>query len=385
MSLSSLPSPSLYGATQPSHGFVSPPPSGRRTRRNTSSSVNTDGSLDAFGYCDTGACDSDEEGGEDGGKRWLWRSPSVSSSSSGNGPQQGYFPALPRHHSDDHETRHRGSWRSPRLDDVPLEEQYGSPSSPSPARTQLQRSARSAPSVSRSSFSQPRAPSTHPASRSPADAEQCGCQGLTPHEAVLRSRLEGVLRGAKREEERRRSREREYHTGSGSTNSMVSSRNMSGEGDWFFAAGEVRCDAPFHVLSRVLTAVRVQPISPQSHQSDLPALSYSTRTRASTSATAPPAPPAGRAYRSVSVAHQAPRGVACLDEPLTPPPTPPFNARIAAAQCRAMDGYVSFADIEGLGVPHDDMDGMDADEDGKRARAGWLKWPSLRRAGESRK
>ena len=61
--------------------------------------------------------------------------------------------------------------------------------------------------------------------------------------------------------------------------------------------------------------------------------------------------------------------------PLTPPPTPPFNARIAAAQCKAMDGYVSFADIEGLGVPAGEVDDLE-DDDVKRSR-GWLKWLSL--------
>jgi len=36
-----------------------------------------------------------------------------------------------------------------------------------------------------------------------------------------------------------------------------------------------------------------------------------------------------------------------------PPHTPlrPFNARRASAQCRAIEGYVSFANVEGLGVP----------------------------------
>ena len=79
------------------------------------------------------------------------------------------------------------------------------------------------------------------------------------------------------------------------------------------------------------------------------------------------------------------RSPASIDAPLTPPPTPPFNARIAAEQCKAMDGYVSFADIEGLGVPEGENDELDADEVTKRQRAGWLKWPSLRRAGEPRK
>ena len=250
--LAALPSPSLFGATQPAHGFVSPPPSGRRTRRNTSSSVNTDGSLDAFAYCDTGACYSDdEESPEDPSKAWLWRSPSESSSSSGHGQQYGYFYhgrsqlPLPRQHSDDRESPRRGSVRSSQFDgeELPDQNTYGSPSSPSPARAQLQRSAQSASSVSRSSVSHSRTSNVPSSSRSPADPERspCGYQQATviPHEAVLRSQLEGVLRGAKKEHDRKRSREREYNTGSGSSNSMASSRNMSGE-DWFFAAGEVR-------------------------------------------------------------------------------------------------------------------------------------------------
>jgi len=45
-----------------------------------------------------------------------------------------------------------------------------------------------------------------------------------------------------------------------------------------------------------------------------------------------------------------------LYHPTTPPLTPPhrpFNARRASAQCRAIQGYVSFANVEGLGVPPD--------------------------------
>jgi hypothetical protein len=76
--------------------------------------------------------------------------------------------------------------------------------------------------------------------------------------------------------------------------------------------------------------------------------------------------------------------------PLTPPPTPPyqallpkanrptvqpslpscaqqhqqaqFNVRQASARCRQMDGYVSFAAVEGLGEPPDSVD------DGERPR-----------------
>lgn len=40
-----------------------------------------------------------------------------------------------------------------------------------------------------------------------------------------------------------------------------------------------------------------------------------------------------------------------------------------------MDGYVSFADIEGLGLPPGEGEDEDDGDDSKRARAAsWLKW-----------
>lgn len=63
-------------------------------------------------------------------------------------------------------------------------------------------------------------------------------------------------------------------------------------------------------------------------------------------------------------------------ELLTPPPTPPFDARTAAETCKRMDGYVSFASVEGLGEPPGlDMDSDDSEE-GLRRWAKWLRmWP----------
>lgn len=58
-------------------------------------------------------------------------------------------------------------------------------------------------------------------------------------------------------------------------------------------------------------------------------------------------------------------------EPLTPPPTPPFNARTASEVCKRMDGYVSFASVQGLGEPP----GMDMDaEDNEIGSRAWTKW-----------
>jgi hypothetical protein len=40
----------------------------------------------------------------------------------------------------------------------------------------------------------------------------------------------------------------------------------------------------------------------------------------------------------------------CTD-PLTPPPSPPFNAQTASRLCREIEGVVHFSDIEGVGMP----------------------------------
>ena len=233
MALSTLPTPGLFGAQQPAHGYMSPPPpGGRRSRRATSSSTTTDASLESFAYCDTGACYSDDEEVYDDADsaQWLQRSSSGSSSSSGHSltlplPHHSRAqPPLPRHQSDNHDTRRRGYTES---------SGFTSPSSPSPARAHLQRSARSASSATR-----PTHASSQSASRSSVDAGR-GLPMHTPHSAVLHSRLEGVLRGVK-DAERARSRERDYSGGSGSSNSLASSRNMSVEGEWYFAPKEVR-------------------------------------------------------------------------------------------------------------------------------------------------
>ncbi|KAL5485271.1 hypothetical protein ACEPAI_7913 [Sanghuangporus weigelae] len=58
-------------------------------------------------------------------------------------------------------------------------------------------------------------------------------------------------------------------------------------------------------------------------------------------------------------------------EPLTPPPTPPFNARIASEVCKRIDGYVSFASVQGLGEPP----GLDIDSDeGEEGLKKWGRW-----------
>ena len=62
------------------------------------------------------------------------------------------------------------------------------------------------------------------------------------------------------------------------------------------------------------------------------------------------------------------------------PSQPQFNARKASVQCRAMAGYVSFASVEGLGMPPDDLtrdmdDGVGKEERGRSGGpAGVFAW-----------
>jgi hypothetical protein len=51
-------------------------------------------------------------------------------------------------------------------------------------------------------------------------------------------------------------------------------------------------------------------------------------------------------------------------------PTTPFNARKASTQCRAIQGYVSFASVEGLGEPPLVGEEFDGGEDGRKANGG---------------
>lgn len=63
----------------------------------------------------------------------------------------------------------------------------------------------------------------------------------------------------------------------------------------------------------------------------------------------------------------------------TPPPTPPaFDARNALAKLRSIDGYVSFANVEGLGAPP----GVDEDVTEEEKRRGlWWPWRGRSRSG----
>ncbi|KAH9932512.1 uncharacterized protein B0H18DRAFT_986005 [Fomitopsis serialis] len=224
---------------------------------------------------------------------------------------------------------------------------YGTPSSPSPARAHLQRSAPSAPPhVGRAAHTQRTSPE-----RSPA---------VPPHEA-------GVLRGAKEQERREKSSERRYRgepgSSSGSGHSMASSRNLSAESDLFFGAvGESS------VTSLSSAESKASPTATAPSRGSFSASRPQVLQIQSRSPMHSPSTPLKQLH-----GFSSPQSLSSANglSPLTPPPTPPFNARTAAEQCRAMDGYVSFANIAGLGVPEGAVD-EDMDEDDDRGR--WWRW-----------
>ncbi|KZO98772.1 hypothetical protein CALVIDRAFT_525772 [Calocera viscosa TUFC12733] len=59
-------------------------------------------------------------------------------------------------------------------------------------------------------------------------------------------------------------------------------------------------------------------------------------------------------------------------QPITPPPSPPFDAHSTALLLKNREGYVSFRDLEGLGAPADEDEDGDKDGDNDRGRPWWI-------------
>ncbi|CAE6404376.1 unnamed protein product [Rhizoctonia solani] len=76
----------------------------------------------------------------------------------------------------------------------------------------------------------------------------------------------------------------------------------------------------------------------------------------------PPVPSMSRSRTSPALSRSS---------PITPPPTPPFDANRIALQLRDQEGYVSFADVQGLGIPAEELEPVDTE----RGRGKW--WTTL--------
>ncbi|KAK0213369.1 hypothetical protein DFS33DRAFT_119605 [Desarmillaria ectypa] len=131
---------------------------------------------------------------------------------------------------------------------------------------------------------------------------------LTPHEQVLRARLERVLCEVR------------YHTcGPARANPLNSPKGSH------------------HLLTPPPTPPRSGTPPPPPSLSLGARRSMSVRSSPTKHAFLPPTPPS-----------------TTEDLPRAPPSTQKFNARTASLQCRLIDGYVSFAAVEGLGAPPPD-------------------------------
>src|SRR6266851_6016210 len=116
--------------------------------------------------------------------------------------------------------------------------------------------------------------------------------------------------------------------------------------------------------------------SPPSHSTLAETMSRMASTRGRARNNTHPATTAPSPMQS----HQSPRSQSHWHrQQVTPPPTPPtFDARGAAAKLRTIDGYVSFANVEGLGAPP----GVDEEvTDDDRRRGLWWPWRGRERSG----
>lgn len=204
---------------------------------------------------------------------------------------------------------------------------YRAQTSPTPSRQNLQRNAKSLPTAIPISPGTSYSPSGRSRSHSRSHSHSISClpaaaSPLTPHEAVLRSRLEKVLSMGREEVERDPERR--------------SNKRRSGDGDkgdnaeWLWNSQDW-----------------ISSPSPSSTGSNSPSPSRHT-----------PPPGSPRSYPTT-----LPSPTHAL---LTPPDSPAFNARTASVLCRQIQGYVSFANVEGLGEPPVGID-EDVEEDGKGA------------------
>lgn len=118
-------------------------------------------------------------------------------------------------------------------------------------------------------------------------------------------------------------------------------------------------------------------------QSPPPSESFSASSSASTSSSSISLPPHFNDPRPHSRPSSARLSHVHAEEHgpiITPPPSPPFDARTASALLRSREGYVSFADVQGLGDMRidggdDDNDGEEEDESEGRGKRWWgLLW-----------
>lgn len=171
-------------------------------------------------------------------------------------------------------------------------------------------------------------------SRRASTASSSSEDALTPHGAVLKRRLEGVLSQARDQDRRKSSR----------SISRPRAHTRGSSEDW-----NSQASSPLPAYSPGMPPQPLAPLTPPPTPPNVPSVLYRT------------------------TSHPANFG----QRPPKTPSSPSFDARTASAMCRRIDGYVSFANVEGLGSPpEDDIESVEAGR-----HHAWLKWLGLRQAG----
>ncbi|KAF7972554.1 hypothetical protein HWV62_17766 [Athelia sp. TMB] len=169
----------------------------------------------------------------------------------------------------------------------------------------------------------PQSPPSSARSRAHSHSYSPPTSALTPHEAVLRARLEKVL-----------SMGRDLHHAHHAQYSHARSQSSSSPEEW--ASDDISEGS--------------SGSSPPTSGGHTPPLTHTSSSHTHMSA-------------------PKPRRRNSPPTPLTPPDSPHFDARAAGAVCRQMEGYVSFAHVEGLGG----IDPDSSEDEGLRHGAGGIK------------
>lgn len=192
-------------------------------------------------------------------------------------------------------------------------------------------------------------PTPHGSSRRSSTTSSSSEDVLTPHDAVLKRRLEGVLSQARDQDRGKPSR----------SISRPRAHTRGSSGDWNVCSLSLWLVCVYSYL-----VLQSQPSSP------LPAYSPGLQPQTIGPLTPPPTPPQVPSVLSRTISNPPTTG----RRPPRTPSSPSFDARTASAMCRRIDGYVSFANVEGLGSPpEEDMESVEAGR-----HNAWLKWLGLK-------
>lgn len=207
----------------------------------------------------------------------------------------------------------------------------------------------------------PRRPQHVRASSSPTNLAK-----LTPHEQVLRARLEHVLDACRQQQSpprpetpRSKKRTSTSSTGSGSNGQT----SASGAFNWLWSSEDDERDEETLIPPQRSST----PALPAESKTGLAPATLTRKTQSSNDVPQLPSSPFSSAGSPA-----IPCAIPKYPLQSSSPPSPKFNARSASQTIKNVDGYVSFGSIEGLGMP--DMDSDSDSEEPEEGKKWWLPW-----------